>query len=355
MVKPENKKSFQLLIHFIGWAIVFGFPMFFVGRDADNTADALRNYLIHSVVPVSFLIVFYVNYFLLIDRYLFTKRQVWKYVAINLLLIAVFASLVHLWLEGMRPTGPEGPAHERPVFLGVVLLLRNCFMLMLTVGVSLCIKMTYKWYRAESERRELENSRTESELKNLKNQLNPHFLFNTLNNIYSLIAFSPQKAQQAVHDLSKLLRYVLYDSNHHFVPVEKELSFIENYIELMRIRLSDSVVVETHISDRFGPGTLVAPLLFITLIENAFKHGVSNSEPSFVRIEIYPSQEQYMVCEVANSCFPKSNDDMSGSGIGLENLRKRLDLLYKNDYMLTVDVKECIYTAKLVVSLKSGV
>ena len=121
----------------------------------------------------------------------------------------------------------------------------------------------------------------EAELQNLKSQLNPHFLFNTLNNIYSLIAFSPEKAQEAVHDLSRLLRYVLYESSQPFVSLEKDFDFLRNYVELMRIRLPKHVELKTNIVAS-SPGTLIAPLLFISLVENAFKHGVSNNKPSFI-------------------------------------------------------------------------
>ena len=123
----------------------------------------------------------------------------------------------------------------------------------------------------ETERKELEKGRVEAELKSLKNQLNPHFLFNTLNNIYSLIAFNPETAQHAVHDLSRLLRYILYENNQNRVPLAKEIEFIDNYIALMKIRLPQEVIVETEIyAER---NVEIAPLLFITLVENAFKHG----------------------------------------------------------------------------------
>lgn len=348
MIKPENKKSFQALIHIIGWTIVFGFPLILLGKNSDHAESAFQMYWSHTVVLFSFMSVFYLNYWVLIDR-LFLKKQIWKYACWNLLLVVLIGAADHLWLEYMRPDRLEKGAP--PLYIALVFLLRDVFMLVLTVGLSLGIKLTYNWYRIEAEHRELENSRTESELKNLKSQLNPHFLFNTLNNIYSLIAFSPDKAQQAVHDLSKLLRYVLYDSNGHDVPVEKELTFIENYIELMRIRLSDSVTTDVRISDRIEPGGSIAPLLFITLVENAFKHGVSNTDPSFVRIDIRQSPDRYLVCEVQNSYFPKNERDKSGSGIGLENLKKRLDLLYRNDYLLKIDVQKQVYTVRLVIPI----
>lgn len=148
-------------------------------------------------------------------------------------------------------------------------------------------------------------SRTEAELKNLRNQLNPHFLLNTLNNIYALIAFDADKAQTAVQELSRLLRHVLYDNQQNFVTLDKEMDFIRNYIELMRIRLSANVRVETKIDVRPDSRTEIAPLIFISLIENAFKHGISPTEPSFIRIHFSESPGE-IHCEITNSYHPKA-------------------------------------------------
>ena len=156
--------------------------------------------------------------------------------------------------------------------------------MILTAGLSAAIKLSRRWAQMDAARREAEKSRTEAELKNLRNQLNPHFLLNTLNNIYALIAFDTDKAQTAVQELSRLLRHVLYDNQQNFVTLDKEMDFIRNYIELMRIRLSANVRVETKIDVRPDSRTEIAPLIFISLIENAFKHGISPTDPSHIRI-----------------------------------------------------------------------
>ena len=176
--------------------------------------------------------------------------------------------------------------------------------------------------------------------------MNPHFLFNTLNNIYSLIAFSPERAQEAVHDLSRLLRYVLYDSSQPQVLLEKELDFIRNYVELMRIRLPEHVELKTEIAAT-KPDALIAPLLFISLIENAFKHGVSNSKPSFIDLDIHQKGDM-VVCHLKNSYFPKdAEQDKSGSGIGIKNLRKRLELIYPNRHIFSYGVEGDNYYSML--------
>jgi len=193
----------------------------------------------------------------------------------------------------------------------------------------------------------LEKQRTEAELQNLKNQLNPHFLFNTLNNIYSLIAINGEQAQGAVHELSRLLRYMLYDSAQPLVPLGKDIDFVRNYVELMRIRMPEHVDLKTDIQIE-QPEALIAPLLFIAPIENAFKHGISSSQPSFIHITITATDKE-IKCVIRNSCFPKDKKDQSGSGIGLDNLKKRLNLLYADTYdMLYYESRDvCSITLKI--------
>ena len=223
--------------------------------------------------------------------------------------------------------------------------------LALMVGLSVAIKMTQKWIVTEKERKQLEQERTEAELKNLKNQLNPHFLFNTLNNIYSLIAISPDRAQSAVLELSKMLRYVLYENTQPYVPMEKELEFNHNYIELMRLRLARHVKVVVDMPRGLCRGYQIAPLLFITLIENAFKHGTSATEPSFVTIVMREPSPGVIECRIENSCFPKNENDKSGSGIGLKNLSRQLELLYPGKYTLHAESDARVYRSSLTIDL----
>ena len=180
-------------------------------------------------------------------------------------------------------------------------------------------------------------------LKNLRNQLNPHFLLNTLNNMYALIAFDSDKAQQAVQELSKLLRYVLYDNQQTYVPLCKEVDFIRNYIELMRIRLSSNVKMTTQFDIQPDSQTLIAPLIFISLIENAFKHGISPTETSFISIRISDSNKE-VICEIRNSNHPKTMEDKSGSGVGLEQVSRRLEILYPGEDVYKRQAKNCYIT-----------
>ena len=321
------RRPLEALIHIIGWGIMFGFPFFFVERENGNIN--WMAYLRHSAVPLSFMIAFYVNYFLLVPRYLF-QSQTKRYITYNILLLCVIGLMLHLWRSLTFDPSFVPKPHRSGGPPGWLFFVRDMLSLVFTIGLSAAIRMSARWTQAEAARKEAERNRSEAELKNLRNQLNPHFLLNTLNNIYALIAFDTDKAQQAVQELSKLLRYVLYDNQQTYVPLGKETDFIRNYIELMRIRLPRHVRLDVSLPEN-PSHTLVAPLLFISLVENAFKHGVSNDRPSFIDIDIR-EEEGVLACRIENSFFPKSEADRSGSGIGLANLCRRLEMIYPGRY-----------------------
>lgn len=191
--------------------------------------------------------------------------------------------------------------------------------------------------------------RSAAELKNLRNQINPHFLLNTLNNIYALIAFDTTRAQQAVQELGGLLRYVLYDNQQRMVSLRKEMEFLKTYIELMRIRLQQNVRIETHINIPQHTDPQVAPLIFISLVENAFKHGVSPSRPSFILLSLQVDDNGSIHFKVCNSNFPKNQNDKAGSGIGLQQVKRRLELDYPGRYQWDreIDEKNNTYTSTI--------
>lgn len=344
MIMKDKYKILQFLIHILVWGCIFCFPLLFTGRSSEPMT--LDRYLGYVGVPITFVIVFYLNYFVLIDRFLFRKKMV-QFVLINLVLIVVMTFFHHFWqnyhyLHFVKKTGEV--IHQGPP--RIVFIMRDGMMMLLLAGLSVAIRMTGNWYVVENEKKELEKARSEAELQNLKSQLNPHFLFNTLNNIYSLIAIAPDRAQYAVHDLSRLLRHVLYEDNQKLVSLDNELVFMKSYIELMGLRLSDRVELKVGMPEA-KTGILVAPLLFISLIENAFKHGVSPTEPSFIHIRLQVEGAHHIKCSIENSYFPKKDSDRSGSGIGLENLRKRLELLYPGKFRLKTGLTGEVYVSEL--------
>jgi len=271
------------------------------------------------------LAVFYTNFFLLIPKCLISRHRWWHFIAWNLLLI-VAASLFTHWFSMLsfsdRPRRHE-PDQWQQMMAAASFLLRDAGMMLLTSSLAVVLRLSGRWVELERRQRELIASQRESELENLRARLNPHFLFNTLNSIYALIAVSPDEAQKAVHELSGLLRYVVYE-NPERVPVEHEVEFVKNYVELMRLRMGDRPVsLDIDIS-----GTpQIAPLSFVTLVENAFKHGntVDRSKPISIRIF---ANDECITCSTENHVDADARPDPGAKGVGLANLRRRLELIY---------------------------
>lgn len=342
--KIDSSLKSLVVINILSCVLLLALPLVLSSR---NDNFSWLRYLDAAVVVAAHIAIFYVNLLWLIDAPIFRRRQVLFYVVNVLLIVAVAVALNvwHVWYYTDIVITSNRPAPEFNIYR----TLRDCLSLVLTVGLAVAIKMTSRWQRSEREKSEMSAAVSEAELKNLKNQLNPHFLFNTLNNIYSLMEVDQARAQQSLLELSRILRYVLYDDNAKRVPLDKELSFTRSYIELMSLRLTARTHLTVEIEEH--PGSLqIAPLLFISLVENAFKHGVSQTEESMVDINI-ALEGSTVACVVKNSLFPKEDNDYSGSGIGIENLRRRLSLIYPDRHRFTVRVLKRVYIAELFVDL----
>ena len=272
-------------LHLAAWSVVFGLPLFVPG--GREPVMNMQEYVRFLVVPLSFMAVFYVNYLLLIDRYLFT-RHVGRFLLANALLVAGVMLLVHLFFRFGIPPRPHHPPMERPWQDTMFFFLRNAMLYLLVVGVSVAIRMTGQWYRAENIRKDLERSRSEAELQNLKSQLNPHFLFNTLNNIYSLIQLDPDRAQQTVHDLSRLLRYVLYDSSRPTVPL-KGRNGLPGQLHRADAHPPAAPCAARCFAARKSVAYPRAPLLFISLVEKRFQ-ARRKQRPPFVHRHRHPGR-----------------------------------------------------------------
>ena len=344
MRTDEKTKEYTWLLHIAIWVVLFGMPFFSPrpGHPLHGGVDFGR------FIPtlVSFLIIFYVNYFFLIKKYLYQKR-LGMFILWNVILVAIISLAVHFTHRHLfpMPVNPGRPLRPRTALDSISFIARNTVIYMAIICVAVAVKMTERWYRDEKRRDEMEKAAAEAELTALKSQVNPHFLFNTLNNIYSLIQIDQAKAQEAVHDLSGMLRYVLYDSEKPAVALSDETAFLSDYIKLMSMRCSSNVKIETSFPAN-GSNRQVAPLLFIPLVENAFKHGISPSEPSSIKVDLHEDGD-YVVCMVENTAFPKDDNDRSGSGIGIKNLCRRLDMLYPGNYSFEYGKTENLYRSLL--------
>ena len=267
----------------------------------------------------------------------------------NLIAIPLFNSkFFMLWFHrNSIPNMPEMTTNMWIGFFGGMFMffLLNCIVAAIAIGIR-------HFIRTRQIRQQLKDEQakhTEAELAWLKNQINPHFLFNTLNNISSLTQIDPDAAQDAIAQLSDLLRYAMYETNKKTVPISGEVEFMRNYISLMKLRCNEKTEVKTTFD--IAQDVEIAPLLFISLIENAFKHGVSSSRSSMIDIHL-EQEDGSIVFACDNTNYPKDDADRSGSGIGIENTCRRLDLMYADHYSWQQWLEDDIYHVRVTLNIK---
>ena len=269
------------------------------------------------------MLVFYGNYFFLIPGFLFRRRSL-AFVLGNVALVGLLRLLLDVFMHWQLGGGPPIPSGVR-----VASNLLSTLVIVLFILSAIAL-------RVQKRNRQLEVEAAVAERERLKSQLNPHFLFNTLNNISSLAAFDPDATQASISRLSDMLRYVLYEGNKPLTPLSEETAFMEDYVELMRLRYADTLKVSLALEPVEGE---LPPLLYISLLENAFKHGASSRHACYIRASFGEEEGGWLCFTVANSLLPPEERQASGraGGVGIENLRRRLRLLYKEaDYSLEV-------------------
>ena len=328
---------FLIQLFIVGLIIVM--PLLFVtlmSKGSSNSAIILRISL-GWFVPLG--VIYFINFYLLAP-FLFFRKRYWLFFLANALLILI----VNFWMFTADLSRVPTPFKQFSYANWSIIILFDLLVAFAAVAVRYVIR-THA-LRLEMEEKQRQNK--EAELAWLKNQLNPHFLFNTLNNISSLTQIDPDKAQDSIAQLSDLLRYAMYDTDKDLVPLEDEVGFLENYVSLMQLRCSKLVDIKTDFNIDGNP--MVAPLLFVALVENAFKHGVASGKESFVHITMN-ADEKTVVFECDNSNFPKDEQDRSGSGIGVENTRRRLQLLYPKRHEWEQTNDNDVYHVKISLTL----
>jgi hypothetical protein len=353
----HNSRIAEPIIHVLLWSFIFSIPLLTERSDRLDFINIVRL----SILPFLIMLSFYANFVFIIPRY-FVPNNVVKFITINLFIFVccffIISTLELIFfpfpapdndalLGPPRPRGPEPRFGNLPI-LG--LLFRMFIAFSLSTGIAVAIHATKKWFKSKDEIKELERAHLKSELLNLKNQLNPHFFFNTLNNIYSLVIQDQEKAQEAIIQLSKMMRYLLYNSNEKFVPLTREVEFLHHYIDLMKLRVTQNVKVEYALPTDTKK-YFIAPLLFIALVENSFKHGISSTRSSEIWIEMKINENDEVELKIENTAYPKTDEDRSGSGIGIENLKKRLTLLYPERHSMNITLDEKYYCVILRVQL----
>ena len=328
MKQIEKKDLWLFAVQVAVWAVVlFVMPLATYLSTQDTHATRTSFYVTWGLFQAP-LVVYFANFYLL-GPYLFFKRRYWLFVLINLVLILGLNSQFFL-VYYHRNTIPNMPAMDANMWIGffsgfLMFLVLNCVIVAVAIGIRHFIRTR----QIRQQLKEEKAKNTEAELAWLKNQINPHFLFNTLNNISSLTQIDPDAAQDAIAQLSDLLRYAMYETNKKTVPISGEVEFMKNYISLMKLRCNEKTEVKTTFD--IQQDVEIAPLLFISLIENAFKHGVSSNRSSMIDIHL-EQKGNNIVFTCDNTNYPKDDGDRSGSGIGIENTKRRLELIYHDRY-----------------------
>lgn len=358
--RSRRQQVMKVLTHVICIGLLFVVPEMvnFTGPHFRMVPELKWGVYAKSLICIT---IFYLNYFILIPKALRSRQAVLRLVLYNLVVVAVALLLIWLVNEWMRPYWDEAwrLRHPRKAALGGVrpqpestslMLLkfvsRELVLLVLTIGLSVALKLSDSWMSISRRAEQLEDYRRRDELRNLKSQLNPHFLFNTLNSIYALIAISPEKAQEAVHELSGMLRYVLYDDRRE-VELDREFDFVKNYVKLMRLRLPTDAHLDCVIDPGDSGNRKIAPLLFIPLVENLFKHGKTRGAD--LRISL-TARGATVKCVTDNPVADRPADKQGG-GIGLQNLRRRLQLIYGDKATLITDETDGRFHAELTIDL----
>lgn len=335
----------MLLLHLSFWGVYLSFFLYQVSSyQRGSEQDWNRIFTIVSIQVIFAAIISYANYFYLLPR-LLEKKQLLKYLlkfVILFSLVITIRILVDRYLHGGVTEHRSGYLNSTRYIVQVVT--SNLFIVMF-VGM---LQFAQDWFDLDAKRKEVEREKLVAELNLLKAQINPHFLFNTLNNLYYLAYSKSDNTTIVIDKLSKMMRYMIYDSNHPKVLLSKEIEYLENYVSLERLRLNDEIPVDFEVIGNLND-LKIAPLIFITFLENAFKHGVSNAQKNcWVRVLIEVNGKE-CVYTVANSKFPRNEE--TKSGIGLANIKRRLELSYPNDHELHVQNLENKYLVQLKLNL----
>ncbi len=323
------------LIYLLLWLSVILAPIMapkMLGEEHVNLSNILISW--RKISP--YLILFAINNFLLVPRLLLKQRYI-AYILYSLAVVTVIFGIVDGYERYLIRNAPDIQTviEARKASFTDLALQWNILLGLFMISANTMIKLLYKNMRDEQEMIALRQENLQAEIDYLKYQINPHFFMNTLNNIHALIDIDTQEAQGAVIELSKMMRYVLYESGQERISLLQDMNFIENYVRLMQIRYAEELNIHIDYPREEAARVKIPPLLLIVFVENAFKHGISSAHRSFIRIEIELSKKNEVRCTIANSKAPETDrTEQKRAGIGLKNVRKRLDLIYGDSYTL---------------------
>jgi two-component system, LytTR family, sensor histidine kinase AlgZ len=336
-----------VLVHLSFWCLYLSFFTYQVSLFARGPEiDWNRVLTVVSIHISCAMLIGYLSYFIFLPRFLEKRKALQFFLEFVAAFIVVVFLRIHLERYFVdHYSGQEKYLYNPRFFIHVIS--SNIF----TVIFLGMIRFVTEWFEFEARKRSIENEQLTAELNFLKAQINPHFLFNTLNNLYYLAYSNSPNTPEVIAKLSQMMRYMIYDSNHAQVPLSREIEYMENYISLERLRLNNQIPINFKVTGNISPYK-VSPFIFITFLENAFKHGVSNNNPKEfvnVNIDIKGNECVYTVENSKIATIKPEADEKSG--IGLQNVKRRLELSYAGAHKLEVQNLSDRYKITLTISL----
>jgi histidine kinase len=343
--------------HSLLWLFIFFIPVAAMSLYDSSTFRTYSWTHIFSVWTVVFIYfdAFLVHNFFLLPLIIYRKQRI-HYVCGTIILILIFVLVLYVFHtqtaeESLRAIVQAGYVQSRITYnqttITTQIIVVNTIILVLMFGMNLGVKLFFKYNDDQKKLYDLEKKNLEQQLISLKYQINPHFFMNTLNNIHALVDIDPEKAKWAIIVMSKMMRYILYEGNNTFIPLQKESDFIHSYISLMRMRYTETVKINLNIPKQFPVGE-IPPLLLVCFVGNAFKYGISYQHISTIDISLSVENDKIKFCCINSK---QSETECEKGGVGLKSVQQRLNLIYPNRHKLVIDDGEKTYSVWLELSL----
>jgi two-component system LytT family sensor kinase len=343
------KSKGPLVVHLVFWLFILA--LCFMGiinsKEPVSAYDILVQFGYYGIMNVS---LFYINYTLLIPELIKLRKRYWWYVlsiAALILVMGLIKTVIASLNSDIMLSFTNQRTNKKEYVDITTYAIRTIFTSGFFIVISSLLNFAVDWFANDRIQRNLESEKKDMELQFLKSQLNPHFLFNSLNNIYSLAYQKSDKTADAVLKLSEIMRYMIYESNDSWVSLRKEIEYVQSYIELQRLRFKDGAAVELSLNGEIDNQQIV-PLILISFVENAFKHGIANDPKDPIKIHIIANQK-ILHFSITNKKNNHNKDEMGG--VGLSNVERRLQLLYPDRYRLNIVNSATHYTSELMLDI----
>jgi two-component system, LytTR family, sensor histidine kinase AlgZ len=342
-MQPYFQRHRIFFIHLLFWCVYYSFFFSQISSSPKGLERDLGELIMDASFHVfSMMLIAYLNYFYFFPRFLI-RKNLGRY----LLEFSVPFGLLMTVVIHVKRLIADGYTHKAEFMYSQRFTNYMIWSTLFIVFFVAMLKFVEDWFELEAKKKEIENEKLIAELRFLKAQINPHFLFNTLNNLYSLAFINSPNTTVVIDKLSQMMRYMIYDSNHPKVSLNKEVDYMQNYISLEKLRLNNEVPISFKIIGN-TEGVQIVPLILITFLENAFKHGISNNaKDAWINITLEVSGKACVYTVENSKLIAQDEKTKEKSGIGLQNVQRRLELSYPNQFDLEVEDNEKHYLVQL--------